>query len=150
MLNNFFFLKSCLLWDNVEKCGRVRGATNDVTVLRVRVTCWISKATCTYAHAHARVPTHTHALARMHTQTSKSYYCFSRATMIRERASCYVTRAMTVWFPFCPFHISHFFFLTFFLLSYLLSPFILCILQSVSLYCYFISALYSFSCFFCS
>jgi hypothetical protein len=50
------FRKSCHLWDNVERNGGARGATNDVTIWRIRVACWISKATCTRssarAHAH--------------------------------------------------------------------------------------------------
>jgi hypothetical protein len=65
-----FFRKSCLLWDNVEKYGRVRGATNDVTIWLIRVACWISKATCTHAQAHAYEPTHTHAWAHAHTRVS--------------------------------------------------------------------------------
>ena len=47
-----FFRKSHRLWDNVEKCGRDPGATNDVIIWRIRVACWICKAICTYAHAH--------------------------------------------------------------------------------------------------
>ena len=42
----------------------IEGATNDVTIWRIRVACWISRAICTYAHARARVPTCTHARAR--------------------------------------------------------------------------------------
>jgi hypothetical protein len=48
-----FFLKSHRSCDNVEKLGGDRGATHDVTVCRIRVACWISKATYTYGHAHA-------------------------------------------------------------------------------------------------
>ena len=47
-----FFRKTHRLWDNVEKCNGDRGATNDVTIWRLRVGCWISKGVCTYAHAH--------------------------------------------------------------------------------------------------
>jgi hypothetical protein len=50
MFNNFLFQKSCHLWDNVEICGGVRGATNDVTIRCIRFACWIRKATCTHAH----------------------------------------------------------------------------------------------------
>jgi hypothetical protein len=39
--------KSYSLWDNVQKHGRARGATNYVSIWRVRVACWINKATCT-------------------------------------------------------------------------------------------------------
>jgi hypothetical protein len=55
--------------------------TIDVTIWRIRVACWISKATCTYAHAHAPECTH----ARSHTLIF-NIYCFPTATMIRERA----------------------------------------------------------------
>ena len=33
----------------LKKYGRARGATNDVTIWRIRVACWISKTTCTHA-----------------------------------------------------------------------------------------------------
>ena len=56
-----FFSENCALYrDNVEKCGGAREATNDNTTRRMRVACWISKATRARAHAHARAPsTHT-------------------------------------------------------------------------------------------
>jgi hypothetical protein len=40
-------LKSCRLWDNVEKYGTVRQATNDNIIRRMRFACWITKATDT-------------------------------------------------------------------------------------------------------
>jgi hypothetical protein len=64
--SNFFSRKSCRLWDNVEKYGGARGATNDVTTWRIGVACWISKATCTHAHAQADAP--GHACMRAHTR----------------------------------------------------------------------------------
>ena len=39
-----FFRKSCHVWDSAEKCGGAREATN-ATIWRIRVACWISKAT---------------------------------------------------------------------------------------------------------
>ena len=47
------FSEKCIVWDNSEKCGWDRGATDDVTTWRIRLVCWISKATCTYSHARA-------------------------------------------------------------------------------------------------
>ena len=45
MFNNYFFPESCaLLWHNVEKYGGARGATDDVTIWRIRVACWVAKA----------------------------------------------------------------------------------------------------------
>ena len=58
MFNNFFFpRKSCRLWDNVEKYGAARQAT-DVTIRRIRVARWISKAT----RARTRVHTHKYVI----------------------------------------------------------------------------------------
>jgi hypothetical protein len=59
--------------------------TNDVTTWRMRVACWISKVTCTQAHAHAHAPGNTRARAHTHAQICNTY-CFSTATMLRERA----------------------------------------------------------------
>jgi hypothetical protein len=41
--------KSCRLWDNVEKYGRARQATDDSIVRRMRFACWITKATDTHS-----------------------------------------------------------------------------------------------------
>ena len=61
---NSIFRKSCRLRDNVEKYGGERGATNDITIWRIQVACWISKATCICphdrAHARARAFTYIH------------------------------------------------------------------------------------------
>jgi hypothetical protein len=43
-------------------------ATNDVTIWRIRVACWISKAARTYALAHAHALVYPHA--RMHAQAN--------------------------------------------------------------------------------
>jgi hypothetical protein len=50
-----FFRKSYRWWDNVQKYGRGREATNDNTVWRMRVECRISKATSVNARAHAYI-----------------------------------------------------------------------------------------------
>jgi hypothetical protein len=39
-----FFPKSWLLWDNVEKYGRYRQATNE-NIIRMRFACWAAKTT---------------------------------------------------------------------------------------------------------
>ena len=79
-----FFFKSCRLWDNVEKCGGALGAINDVTIRRIRATCWISKAAWTHAQAHANAPGHTHA--RTHTKCI-TFIAFPRQQCFRKRAS---------------------------------------------------------------
>jgi hypothetical protein len=72
------FPKIAPLWDNTEKCDGDRGATNDVTIWRVRIACWISKAACTHVHACIHRPV-------------SNTYCFSTATVIFANAPhCYV------------------------------------------------------------
>jgi hypothetical protein len=44
-----FFLKSCCLWDNVEKYVTARQATDDNIIRRMRFECWITKATDTHS-----------------------------------------------------------------------------------------------------
>jgi len=41
MFSNFFFRKSWRLWDNVEKCGRVRDATDDSIIQRMLAHCML-------------------------------------------------------------------------------------------------------------
>jgi hypothetical protein len=45
LFSNFFFRKSCRLWDNVENVVQCGGP--QMTVWRMRITCWILKATNT-------------------------------------------------------------------------------------------------------
>jgi hypothetical protein len=47
IFNSFLFRKSCRLSVNVEEYGRVRQATDDSMIARMRLACWISKATDT-------------------------------------------------------------------------------------------------------
>jgi hypothetical protein len=54
----YFSLKSCRLWDNVEKYGKARGAKKDVTIWRIRVACLINKATRNSHGSHAHAPGH--------------------------------------------------------------------------------------------
>jgi hypothetical protein len=77
MFNNFF-RKSWRLCDIVEMYDGARGATNDITIWCVWIACWISKATCSQAHAHAYAPVHKHARAhsQIHTHTNICYLCF--------------------------------------------------------------------------
>jgi hypothetical protein len=49
-----FFPENGAVYENVEKCGGAREATNGVTIWRIRVACWISKVT----RAPARAYTH--------------------------------------------------------------------------------------------
>ena len=75
MFNAFFFLKSCRLWDNVEKYGESRGATIGAYELHAGK-----------ARLHAR--THMHTRTRLGARTQICHICcFSTATTIRKRAS---------------------------------------------------------------
>jgi len=46
---SFFPLKSCRLWDNVEKRFRAGQATDDNIIWRVGFACWVPKATNTHS-----------------------------------------------------------------------------------------------------
>ena len=77
-----FFRKSRRLWDNVEKYGGARGATNYVTIWRIRVACWISKVTCSKrTHTPTLPGTCTHSRAHTHTQICNTY-CLCTATVV--------------------------------------------------------------------
>ena len=79
------FQKSCLLW-YVEKCGGARGATNYVTIWRIRVACWINKA--------------THAQALTHADKYVIFITFSRQPLLRERASMLRSTYTVCLFPY--------------------------------------------------
>jgi len=49
MFSNLPPLKSCLLWDNVEKYCAATQATDDNIILRMRFMCHITKATDTHS-----------------------------------------------------------------------------------------------------
>ena len=68
---NKLFSKICPFWDHVEEYGGARQATDDNIIWRMRVSCWITKAT----HRRARACTHTDTLRICNT------YCFSTATI---------------------------------------------------------------------
>ena len=49
MFNNFFFLKSWLLGDNFDKFCRTGQATDNNTIVRMSIACWMPKATNTHS-----------------------------------------------------------------------------------------------------
>jgi hypothetical protein len=74
----------------VEICSAATAATNDVTIWRIRVACWISKATCTHSHARAHVIWYMHISksARAHARTHIwNIDWFSKVKIIRYRPS---------------------------------------------------------------
>jgi len=46
---SIFVRKSCRFWDNVEKYGTARNATDDNITQRMRIACWIPKTTGTHS-----------------------------------------------------------------------------------------------------
>jgi hypothetical protein len=99
-----FFRKLHRLRENVEKCDGARGATNDVTTWRIRVACWMSKATRTLVLPDAHAPGHPHLGMRTHTHTNRYTYCFPRQQRFRERASTlrytYIACLLSPYFSF--------------------------------------------------
>ena len=98
-----FIRKLCRWWYNEEKCGGARGVTNDVTIWRIRVACWMSKATCTHLHAHSHAPGHTHARTHAHLFIYLLFFHGNNAFV--NAPQCYVIRTLPVllifWF-ICP------------------------------------------------
>jgi hypothetical protein len=99
-----FFRKSRRLWDNVEKYGGDRGATKDVKTWRIHFVCWISKVTCTHAHAHADAPEYPHASTHVHSckQTNRQYLLFFHSnngsrTRLVVTLYTYIGCLITIW-----------------------------------------------------
>ena len=73
MFNNFFFLKSCRLW-NVEKYGTAGQATDDNIMRHI---CALRAGYLRQEYAHARTHAHTH----------KDFFVFPQQKLLCERAS---------------------------------------------------------------
>ena len=103
MFENFFFRKSHRLWDNVKKYSGAIEATNDVTIWRIRVAYWISKAICTYAHAHTHTPEYPYARTHKYAHTNQYVILIAlpQQQWFRERASvlCYTYIDCLVFLP---------------------------------------------------
>jgi hypothetical protein len=84
MFNNFF-QKSCHLWSNLEKDGRVFCATEENIILRM---CFarLTKKARTHTHKHTHTHTHKHIRSQNYTHTKSlitfNTYCFSTAKML--------------------------------------------------------------------
>jgi hypothetical protein len=65
-----FFLKSCCIWDNVEKYGRARQATDYNIMQRMSIASCVTKAT--HTHTHALCNTHFFPTATMVARTGLS------------------------------------------------------------------------------
>ena len=89
IFHNFFFFENRAIYEIMsKKMVEPEGVTNDVTIWRIRVVGWISKATCT----HARAP-HTH------TQIFNTY-CFSTPTVVTWTLLDFVIRPFPVLLVF--------------------------------------------------
>ena len=96
-----FIRKSHRLWDNVEKLGGDRGATNDATTWSIRIACYISKATYTYSHEHARTDQYVILVLRFHGNSdSRTHF---NVTLHIYRQSCFYHRRLV-----SPSRVSHF------------------------------------------
>jgi hypothetical protein len=73
-----------------------RGTRNDVTTWRIGMSYWISKATCTNAHAHANVPGHQYPRARAHTDIYVKLTDFSRQQWFANAPQYRVIRTLFV------------------------------------------------------
>ena len=60
VFSNFFFFENLAFYKIMSKNVVEPEARNGVAIWRIRVECWISKATCTHAHVHAHAPGHAH------------------------------------------------------------------------------------------
>jgi ABC-type Zn2+ transport system substrate-binding protein/surface adhesin len=65
---NFFFFKNLsvyeIMWKNAVELRRPQ-----MTIWRMRIACWIIKATNTHTHSHTLTHTHTHTHSHTHTLT---------------------------------------------------------------------------------
>jgi hypothetical protein len=73
-----FFRKSCRLWDNVEKYGRARQATDDNIIRRMRFACRITKATDTQYVAAYLLLFHGNNVMRTRLGITLYVLCLSR------------------------------------------------------------------------
>jgi hypothetical protein len=91
---NNFFLQSCRLWENVEKCGRAREAAHDNLAARCMLDNWgyMPASTC------QRPYTHTHPHMQVHTQKYVILIALPQQPWFREIVSCYVIRTLPVLF----------------------------------------------------
>jgi hypothetical protein len=85
----FFFFENRPIYE-VEKYGEARGDTNDVTMRCIRVA-WISKGTCTHAHAHDHFLLHPNA--RAHIQI---FISFPEKQWFTKALQCYVVHTLPV------------------------------------------------------
>ena len=77
-----FTWKSCRLWDDVEKRGGAREATEDNIIRRMPFACWITKV----------IDTHS---------TCGILFAFPRQQWLHSASQCYVIRALPVFCVLC-------------------------------------------------
>jgi hypothetical protein len=73
-----FFRKSRRLWDNMEKYGRAGQDTDDNIIGRMRIACWITKATDTHSEYAIFIAFPRQQLLRERISVSRLYiHCLS-------------------------------------------------------------------------
>ena len=65
---------------------------------RIRVACWISKATCMHTHVHAHAHGCPHKCSHIHTHTNMQYFLFFCSSCYVNTTHCYVIRTLPVFF----------------------------------------------------
>jgi hypothetical protein len=110
MFNTFFSSKIVPFVRKCQKYDRARGATTDIAIWRIRIKCWISKATRTQAHVQAHAPCHTsplslslsltHTHTHTHTHSGKCLIltAFVRQQWLAKSPQLYVIRTLAVLF----------------------------------------------------
>ena len=79
MFNNFFFGKSCRLWDNVEKY--CRAGHPQMKIWCMHISCWILKATkCTHRLYNTHCFSTAAVVARTHLNVTLYVHCLSCKT----------------------------------------------------------------------
>jgi hypothetical protein len=89
------FSENCAVYEMVSKY--IVEPERPQMAVQQRVPCWISKATCTQAHAHDRVPTLTHACTYPH-RNMESLLLFHGNNGFVNTPQCYVTCALPFLF----------------------------------------------------
>ena len=80
MFSNIFSGNRAVYETISKKSGGARWATNDVTIWRTRVTCWISKDKCMHTPTHLGTHMHASKRALTHTQIYHTYsFCYANA-----------------------------------------------------------------------
>jgi hypothetical protein len=94
---NFSPRKSCRLWDNVEECCRARQVTDDSIIRRMRLACWITKATDTHWEYVTLIAFPRQQWLREHASVLRYTYVVSFVSLLKSVGTG--SRAHTLSYP---------------------------------------------------